>query len=176
MRCARAMGVAVTMRDELSDQPFPDRFEPSEFYAGKAAAAESELKRLLALTPNQVEEEALADFTRQCEARDKYLKECADSLAKYSAMLGKVNEWNPPSPDHFRFKEFMVEQLQQSIDFDCDATLYGPAERLSGPTWLEAQIGVQRRMAAHSTQQDQDERDRVEGRNQWLRQLRESLA
>jgi len=39
---------------------------------------------------------------------------------KYDKMLKEVKAWIVPSPDHQYFKEFMVDQIKQSIEYDCD--------------------------------------------------------
>ena len=49
MNCARAFGACVTMRDDPSDKPIPERFEPSAWHKerlGDAYAALSELDKM----------------------------------------------------------------------------------------------------------------------------------
>ena len=39
---------------------------------------------------------------------------------KYEAMLSKVYNWHPPTSEHESLKKFMIDQIAQSINFDCD--------------------------------------------------------
>ena len=176
MRCVRAMGVAVTMRDEPSSTPIPERFEPSPFYAEKTAKARAELERLQGLSPEQAEQEADKDFSRLTEARNKFIRECDESRVKYTAMLESVRAWAPPTPDHEGFKEFMLKQLDTSIDHDCDTSFYDEPARQTGSEWLASQIAMQRGLVERCGRMAQEEVERVTGRNEWLRQLRESLV
>ena len=40
--------------------------------------------------------------------------------SRYEAMLEKVYAWKPPHDDFIKSKEFMIQQIKQSIEFDCD--------------------------------------------------------
>lgn len=47
-QCARGMGALVTMRDEPTGAPIPERFEPSDYNAKRLQEAKDELVRLRA--------------------------------------------------------------------------------------------------------------------------------
>jgi hypothetical protein len=49
-----------------------------------------------------------------------YNKRKAEERERYTAMINKVNAWTPPTPEHVKLKEFMIEQLESSRKFDCD--------------------------------------------------------
>ncbi|KWR88787.1 DUF551 domain-containing protein [Cupriavidus sp. IDO] len=175
MTCARAMGALIMMRDEPIDSPIPERFEPSDFYTKKAEAARAEVQRLRGLSDAEAECEAEADHQAMCARYAGYRQESVDLQAKYEAMLEQVREWLPPTPDHEGFKAFMLEQLESSIRSDCDASCWQDPAKQTGCDWRAAQIDSNSRLAERSEQMHREEIERTEGRNAWLKALRESL-
>ncbi len=92
---------------------------------------------------------------------------------KYSAMLAEVVRWTPPTTEHEGLKEFMLDQLRQSIEFDCDPS---PEPAKQEPAaWLQQQLEHHRRMLALYERQQVEENARTEDRNQWIRALRDSV-
>jgi hypothetical protein len=176
MRCARAMGALVMMRDEPSDAPIPERFEPSTYSAGKLAEARAELERLDALTPEQVAAEAAAYHAGALQRWTERTDKRHEQREQYEAMLDKVRTWAPPSTDHIGFKDFMVSQLTQTIDFDCGGTWDKEPEELSAAAWLGQQVREAQKNVAYHTKANAEEIERTESRNKWIADLRASLA
>ena len=50
MRCARAFGALIEMRDDSMDAPIPDEFSPSDYHVKAKAKAEETLKRLRSIS------------------------------------------------------------------------------------------------------------------------------
>jgi len=174
--CARGMGALIMMRDERSDAPIPERFEPGDYNAKEANKARAELARLLVLPIDQVLSEAESAYTSACECFRLRMKEKLDLRNKYSEMLAQVVQWKPPTPDHLGFQEFMVDQLRQSIDFDCNDAYDKEPERQDATAWHNMQITeAQRRIAYHDKAQT-EENERTESRNKWLAELRKSVS
>ena len=46
MRCARAFGALIDLRDAQMDAPIPEKFEPSDYHVKALAKALAELERL----------------------------------------------------------------------------------------------------------------------------------
>src|SRR5690349_4914266 len=117
--CARAFGALVTMRDDPMDAPIPQKLEPSAHYRDSLERARKRLLEVQAWTP----EDALADLVRRREQEDanmaKYRAEREETRRGYVRMLSLVEAWQPPTPDHWELKKFMLEQITGSIKFDC---------------------------------------------------------
>lgn len=92
-------------------------------------------------------------------------------------MLTKVQAWQPPSSDHAGFKDFMIEQLTKSIEFDCDLSYHtdNPPQLLTGEQYLGSKIAKSLKSIAYHKKEQLAEEERTEGRNRWIKQLRESL-
>ena len=176
MQCARAFGALITMRDAPLGTPIPDTLTPQTDYHDKAIReAQEQLKKLTAMTPARVAAAAKADADKIAAA---HASADADRLVRenrYKAMLAQVVEWRVPA-EIAELRKFMIEQLQESIEFDCgDMPKYGdkpiPAEQ-----WLESR----RTKLLHDITYHQEERakevKRTAERNAWLDALRTALT
>lgn len=176
--CARAFGALIMQRDEASDGKQPAEMQPSDFYTKELESARARLAELQAMTPEQTEASAAAEYEREVARNAEYEAKANTLRAKYGAMLAHVKAWNPPTADHVGMKEFMIKQIEESIHHDCDTTYYdrNPPVRLSGKEWHEkAHKDAFDRVARYAAEEAK-EIARVAGRNQWIRALAESLT
>lgn len=175
--CARGMGALVMMRDEPANAPIPERFEPSDYHTKKIAEATATLDRLAGMTEADAEQAASDAHEAEIAAQASAIHRNDTLREKYNAMLAKVVAWKSPSADHDGFKKFMVEQITQSIDFDCDNSYYRDQKhtKLTGAEWLAQEEANARKDIACHDAQNAKEIERTEARNTWLRLLRESL-
>jgi hypothetical protein len=168
--CARAFGALIMMRDDPWDAPIPEEFKPSDYNAKKLVEIADELGVIEAMT----DEEAAAFFEKEhAELLAKYEgwdRDKDEKRARYESMLEKVRAWTPPSADHAPLKSFMLEQLGTSIDHDC--THYERTEKIPTRASRVAQL---RKDRAYHQEEDRKERERVAGRNAWLKALRASV-
>jgi hypothetical protein len=168
--CARAFGALIMMRDDPWDAPVPEEFKPSDYNAKKLAEIADELGVIEAMT----DEEATALFEKEhAELIAKYEswdRDKDEKRARYESMMEKVRAWTPPSADHAPLKSFMIEQLTTSINFDC--THYERTEKV--PT-KAGRIAKLKKDLEYHTKEDREERERVSGRNAWLKALRSSV-
>jgi len=175
MRCARAMGACMSMRDEPMGKPIPERFEPSEYYARSLAESRVKLEQYLAMSVSDSDEQYEASFQQDSE---QYEKRVADKNAlrdKYRAMLESVKCWTPPTDEHAPFKKFMIEQLSMSMDSDCSTEYDTPPERVTPAEWLVATIKRVRENVVYLDREYRKGVERTESGNQWLASLRKSL-
>jgi hypothetical protein len=175
--CARGMGALINMRDDRADAPIPERFEPSvEYHDNAIVAAQARLQELDGMSPLAVREAAQQAYAEKVKGDDGYEAKKRGWRERYEAMLTKVQAWEPPTQDHAGFKSFMIDQLRQSIDFDCSGSFYDPPEKLEPADWHRAEVQKAMRDVAYHTAERAKEVERTEGRNRWLAQLRASLA
>lgn len=177
MTCARSMGACITMRDDPMDAPIP-KFEPSTHHVEALQSAIDVLcdveKMPLSVAWNQ--------SRKEYRAHEKYLleriKEAQELRAKYEAMLVKVQAWEPPSPDHVEFKQFMIQQITDSIKFDCIEDYY-IRQLGSRPQSPKKYLNDIREKAIsdiiYHNNENKNEIQRVNKRNQWICQLHNSL-
>ncbi len=174
-QCARAMQPLVMMREEPMDAPIPEKFEPSSYHIEKLDEAKKDLKELESLPDQEAESRASREYGKDCVAYEKSVKNQTAIAARYNKMLKKVEAWTPPSDDHVPFKDYMREQLTESIDFDCH--FYGEApKRLSGKEWLKKKIKKAEWNIDYHWEENEGEKQRAEDRTEWVQKLRESLS
>lgn len=176
LSCARAFGALVVMRDESSDCEIPENFEPSCYHLNSSALLEIELAETEALTSDEAEVAALDFFNKKEEYRLKKIEEAALVEKSYKEMLSKVNNWNSPSRDHDKLKEFMASQINESIKFDCGSTYYNtPTKKMTGEQWRSMRLESLHKDIAYHVNGYSEEVERTNNRNEWIATLRSSL-
>jgi hypothetical protein len=174
LTCARQFGACVTLRDEpMGGEHIPEKFEESDYSKKAMAAAILRVAELEAMSEGEIEAAAAAhnakaeaEFYRRKQQND-------DLLAKYKAMLAEVEAWAPPTKDHVGMKDFMRQQIAESIKFDC-YKIERPIP-VAPLRWHSDAISAARNSVNYYTEEVRKERERVAGRNGWIAALRESL-
>lgn len=174
LSCARAFGALIMMRDDPADAPIPERFEPSPTYAQWLKDAEARLAELDAMTPAEAERNAAAAFQKATEDNETRAAERQALRVKYEAMLAQVKAWKAPTADHEGLKDFMIKQITESIDWDCRDYSTSPV-RLTGSAWIAQELQSAHESIERYRKHVADEIQRTNGRNEWVRALRESL-
>ncbi len=174
LRCARAFGAAITMRDDPMDAPLPEAFTPRTGYNDeRLPQAQAALARLLTMTPEQAEVAAFDAHQAEAASYQKYVAEKRAHRKRYTAMLAQVEAWQP-DPEVASLRDFMLEQLRTSLDFDCGYEAPAPV-RMGAEAWREKAIAEAERDVKYHTKAIADEVERTAGRNRWLAALRASL-
>jgi len=177
MDCARAMGACIDLRDVPGGgDKIPDVFTPSDYHLKAEIAAQAELDGLLAMSADEREKAALDDWEEAKKCRADHIKGKRKLKKKYEAMRSRVDGWTPPTRDHENFKIFMMEQIDQSIEFDClEHYIKEAPAPVSGAEWFATNIvrlmgDIQRHRQDYSK-----EVQSAETRTRWIRALRSSL-
>lgn len=174
MQCARAFGALVTMRDDPLDAEIPESFEPrTRFYDERIAQARADLKRLKAMDARERAQAAAAAWNEHVLSVEEWNARCQQTRARYESMLAQARAWQPPTSNHSELKEFMIQQLEQSIDFDCNERHVGECPR-PAMWWLD-QVTKAKRDIAYYTEEREKEIQRARERTAWVRHLRASL-
>lgn len=158
------------------DSPVPTEFKPSSYHTEQLEKAEADVARIKAWDDTEADRQAQLAFER---ATHEYQESQARELAmreRYETMLAKVQAWTPPTQEHRELKNFMVKQLEKSIDFDCNTTYPEVPERLSGAAYKEQQLHSARWQVSYHTEHGEEEIKRAKERTDWVRALRQSLT
>ena len=178
MRCAKAMGACVTMRGDPVDKPI-SVFKPLDYNKKKSEKAEIELKRLQIMDIAMAGKEARKEYNAEVDKINKQIKKDNELICKYKSMLVLVEAWQPPSCEHTEFKDFMISQITESIKFDCDVSYYMrnllKLQLLTGEQYLEKKIAQSLKDILYHQEEYANEVRRVDNRNRWIKQLKESL-
>jgi hypothetical protein len=144
----------------------------TEYYDRSLERARKTLDELDGISREECEERAVAAHKKAlAEWQDRESRREIEN-GRYAAMREKVLAWNPPSDDHLEMKNFMLQQIEKSFDnYKND-----PPTPMTGAEWLGEQVRHAQHNIEYQTKARADEIKRVEGRNRWVRLLRESLG
>ena len=173
LKCARAFGVLIDMRDEPIDAPIPERFEPSDYHLKELERAKKRLKEIKKWDEEKAEQEAERAYRDALKKREEFIKKNKLIRKRYEDMLSKVQKWKPPTIEHESLKQFMIQQLVESIEYDC--FIPEMPQHLSGEEYKEQQIKKALSDIDYHEREYAEEVNRVYERNKWLLSLRESL-
>lgn len=177
LRCSRAMGACISMREEPLDKPPPERFETSQYHADRATAARAELASVMRMDDAARERAAGRAFDEAETQRVTAIAKREQTSDAYEAMLASVKKWVPPTDDHVGLRDFMIDQLRSSIEYDCNPRYHRtePCVRQTGAQWAAACIASLEAEIKRCDEAQAQEDERVAGRNAWLTALRASL-
>lgn len=175
MNCARAFGACITMRDDPADTPIPERFVPSDYHAKAIDNCRAKIQQLQNMSAAEMEATAASTYREAMSAHQKRLNENLELRNKYNAMLAQVVKWTPPTKDHVNFKEFMLSQIRESIDWDCSEKYVTAPTAQTGEEWHAAAMAEARRSLAYHIKENEEEIARANSRTGWVQALRTSL-
>ncbi len=119
LNCARAFGACAHQRDDTFARKPKLREKDTYHVEGLAKAVE----KLNALNAMSADEKIAYGEKLKNDAIDRHQEYFNNKVMlrnKYDVMLVKVVSWNPPSPSHQELKNFMADQINKSIEFDCN--------------------------------------------------------
>jgi hypothetical protein len=173
LTCARAFGALIEMRDEPINAEIPEAFKPSSYNAERLEEARKRLAELQSMTAAGAEKKATASFNRLMQAFEESRRGYAEEDARMTAMLEAAKAWEPPTKDHIGLKDFMIEQLTESMHGEMN---FGKPVKKSGADWLASEIAKAKEDIAYHTREQEKEVERTNGRTEWVQALRQSLS
>jgi len=173
--CAHAFGYLKDMRESPMSSTIPDKFHPSPHHKKELERAEKALYVVRGLTLDIAETRALYEWRAAVVEWEDSCHRMRDLKAKYEAMLAQVQAWVPPTHEHQCLKDFMVQQITQSIEHDCyDRKPYRP--KLQTPQeWLQARVESAQDGVAYHTAELAKEIESCRVCTAWVRALKTSL-
>lgn len=177
MNCARAFGACIEMRDDPADKEIPDEFKPSDYHIKQIEEAKKNIKLLKNMSQKEKSEAAEKEYLDNVAYHEKSRQENIDLLEKYNSMLKCVKSWEPPTSEHIRFKEFMIEQIEGSIKFDIHPEYYEKyaPKPLSSDEWYNKKLEEANDNLKYHKKEYAEEVERCKGRSKWIKDLKVSL-
>ncbi len=179
LKCARAFGACVEMRDDDIDKlPPEDGFKPSSYHAEQLAKAQAEKAKLLKMTDAKKASGAEKQYQDALEFWQQTQDNYRVVRSRYEAMLAKSQAWTPPTEEHNSFKTFMIEQLQKSIRSDVhdDNDEYNKKPvKMSPEAWFKSQVKSADRDIEYHAKHNAEDIERASGRSKWIKDLYASL-
>ena len=171
MRCARAFGALIDMREEPMDAPIPESFKPHSYASEKITKARNGLAELAAMSDSAAEAMQAIEYAEELQRYEDSLARLEAANARYRAMIVEVDAWTPPTGEHQGLKDFMRDQLTKSIH---DWQPKKP-EKLPLPLWKQARRERLEHDIEYYAKEAREEESRTRDRNVWVAALRDSL-
>jgi hypothetical protein len=153
-----------------------------DYYTNAVSRAKEELQRVSLLTDEQISEAREKEIADAKAAQVRFSTEKSSLRDAYESMLAKVQSWKPPTSEHDGLRDFMCEQIIQSIRFDCGEISRFHSDRAefiakqSPSEWHAEKIEQAARRLADAEKSLREEIERTASRNEWKRQLCESIG
>lgn len=153
-----------------------DQFEavPSEYYKTRYEEIAAALAEVQAWDKDQAETAAMQSWEDAIVQYKKAVEEDAAVRARYEGMIAAVEAWKAPE-GHRELKNFMLEQLRTSLEFDVREPTQPPANPLSGEEYKWQRIAEYSSKLAYYVEQYKKEQDYCVAANKWIKELTESL-
>ena len=170
LTCARQFGACIMQRDDPADEK--PKIMPEESYHAE------ELKKL-----GKFKKPTKAEFENYIKTKIADCKESIDKMKKlqtaYNRKIKEAQDWNPPTPEHEGLKEFMIEQLTESMQFDCSYAHYeSDLKKLNKMTYddyFEQQKQHHKWFIKYHTEYLEKDLNNIRQRNKWIQDLYNSL-
>lgn len=178
--CARAFGACVTLREEGGGgEAIPNKFEERSYYDELLSDKKNELERIKNMSKKELDKAATKEYKNTIENAHNSLQEMKTLSKSYQRMIQEVENWQPPTEDHLNLKKFMLQQLKDSNEHDCNTEYYDSilkkTKKLSGEAWQCLTLTQLSKSISYYEEQSQKEKERVAQRNKWISDLRESI-
>lgn len=176
--CARGFGAFMHLRDSNTHVlTYPEAPDENSSYAKWLREAEAELARWEALDDQQRERDYAKYRAEKLAALRDSLKSKSEIRVRYMDMLAQVKAVDVPEQLQ-NFKNFMVEQLTQSIDFDCgnDEFTQSYHQPLSYSEWVARQGEMLPRDVQRYREHVAEEQDRYRERVEYINMMRDTFG
>jgi len=117
--CMRNFGATIHMRDESFDKEYEPR-KVSTYHNENIKQIKKEIELLEKTSDEQLIKNEKKRLKEAKENALKYIEERKENRKKLEKLLEEAKAFEPPTTEHIGIKNFMIEQLETTIDFDCD--------------------------------------------------------
>lgn len=174
LNCARAFGALIELRDSPRDAKIPNEFKPSDYHTKELKEANKKLNQAQEFSDTEIGVLAKQDYEKSLESYNEYKQKGLELKGRYEEMLTHVEAYQAPSPDHIEFKNFMVEQLKNSIKYDTN--YHGERPNLKTPEeWRKDEIKSATWSINYHSEEHAKEVEWCAEKTEWVRKLKESL-
>lgn len=174
VECAKAF--MIQMRDAPANAPLPDKVEPdTAYYDARIAELRAELEGLAQMTHEERAAASRKAYDDEIAQRAKWKAEREEQRDRYTSMQETVQGWRPPTDKHQGLKDFMLEQLRTSIQFDCSEHSEAPVKLLDPMGWWTKRINTTKRTLDDRILDREKIVENARLSDKWLQDLRTSL-
>ena len=116
--CMRAFGATVHMREDDMDAEYTPRV-PSQYHAKSIQEYKDKLESIKRMSDEEIIKNKIKALEDSRDYALKSIETATKSKARLEKILVEVNKFIPPTSEHVNFKDFMVQQITNTIQWDC---------------------------------------------------------
>lgn len=180
LKCARQFGAFVHMNEEDPDSTLT-RHMVSDYYKNNLRETENEFALFLKASREQREKMFEIEMEKELKHYKEKIKEEKELKEKYQALLEQAKAYKPPTKEFNNYKDYMLNQLNQAIKFDCSNERWYLAQIASVEAetfdiWEQEKMDLYNSKITYYKESYKKEMDSVYKKNQWIDLLYESLG
>lgn len=180
--CMRAFGATIHMREESLDKKYEPR-KVSDYYTKALADALEKREKAIMVSDKEIIDLRKNKISEDKERIETRIKEIIKHKKLLDAMLDKVKAWIPPSDEYISFKNYMIEQLETTIEGDADVAYYEKElinikkglANIDATQIRKDMIDSANENIAYYTKELAKDTERCNSSNKWVEDLLQSL-
>lgn len=180
--CMRAFGATIHMRDDSMDAEFVPR-TPTDYHTKEIESANKTLQEVKELSDEEIINKRKAYLIEKKSRMVLCINQAKENVKALNRMLESAKAYVPPTTDHTGIKDFMIQQITETISFDGSTKYYD--EELENveselkslnPAVIRCQmIAEAEKNISYHTKEHNEELKRCEKSNQWVADYLESI-
>jgi hypothetical protein len=177
LKCARAFGACLHQRDDDSNI-LPQKQKVDNYHIDELNSAIKKLKAFKKTSKKVLRQKMENDFLKRNKDLLISIEKAHALQNKYELMLDKANFWTPPSQEHYGLKNFMIEQITESIKWDCSTSYQEEGlvrEQESFEEYYIDELKCLEKDIKYHEEKYNEEVERTNKANQWIEELYQSL-
>ena len=180
--CMRAFGATIHMRDDSLDTKYEPRL-PSDYHKQSYEDLIQKLITTKKITPSEYVKEYTTKVTNRIKESKALIVKLKKTKVVLDEMLGKTLKYVPPTNEHIGIRDFMVKQLQETIEYDTDYVYYEEKIKslekslinIDGEKLRQEEIDDTLKSIDYHKVEYEKELKRVEESNKWVTEFLNSL-
>jgi hypothetical protein len=172
--CARGIGYMARFRDH-DFEGLPERIECEQYYKKNLDETYEKLQKFTNMTLEEADVLYQKEYKNLCKSHEEWLLNCGNLKLRYQEYIHKIESWKLPSEELKSLKDLCLQQLNESMKFDCTTTYSKYPERITTQEWLSNQIKNCYENIEYYSKKYKEELEYVEKANNWIQLLRESI-
>lgn len=169
----------IEYRDgDWDKDPLTIEFKTSDYHSKALEDAKKYLNQIRKLSTARCQEKAAKEFLRSLVLLRSSVRKNKTLVRRYKTILDQAKAWVPPTDKHVGYKQFMIEQLESSMDSPQRAASRKDSsiEILTGEQWREREIKSALWDIKYHEEALAKEIQNCADKKEWLAQLKGALG
>lgn len=178
LKCARAFGACIDMKDDSLNIDIPVRFEPSTYHKEQLEKAYKDLEKYKTMTIEEAQKIIDTEYEKNQKHYAEAIIKSREINDRYIKIRNEVESWTPPTTEHYNLKKFTLEQIDMSMDHNNMEDYYQKEldkQKKTAEEYIASMIEGAADNIIYHLKNWNEEVKRTDERNKWINDLRESL-